>query len=127
MLDSWSEGPTKLAIVDFVDRVTTPGTRISCRPRNGLRYSTTTARSGARSRPTFNWISWSADWPSKPWRTSRCGTNSHTKQRRWGDLSWFGDAVTKHYNGDDSALKVLAGGHSFPPIKDSPSNNMPSG
>jgi phosphoglycolate phosphatase-like HAD superfamily hydrolase len=27
-----------------------------------------------------------------------------------GDLSWFGDAVTKHYNGDDSAMKVLAGG-----------------
>lgn len=25
-----------------------------------------------------------------------------------GDLSWFGEAVTKHYNGDDSALKVLA-------------------
>ncbi|MDT5094007.1 MAG: hypothetical protein QOH60_3370 [Mycobacterium sp.] len=27
-----------------------------------------------------------------------------------GDLAWFGDAVTKHYNGDDSAMKVLAGG-----------------
>ena len=27
-----------------------------------------------------------------------------------GDLSWFGDAVTKHYNGDDSDVKVLAGG-----------------
>ena len=27
-----------------------------------------------------------------------------------GDLAWFGDAVTKHYNGDDSDVEVLAGG-----------------
>jgi hypothetical protein len=27
-----------------------------------------------------------------------------------GDLAWFGNAVTKHYQGDDSELKVLAGG-----------------
>jgi len=27
-----------------------------------------------------------------------------------GDLAWFGDAVTKHYNGDDSDLNILAGG-----------------
>ena len=26
-----------------------------------------------------------------------------------GDLDWFGDAITKHYQGDDSDLKVLAG------------------
>ena len=26
-----------------------------------------------------------------------------------GDLSWFGEAITKHYNGDDSDVKVLAG------------------
>ena len=26
-----------------------------------------------------------------------------------GDLSWFGDAITKHYQGDDTELKVLAG------------------
>ena len=26
-----------------------------------------------------------------------------------GDLSWFGGAITKHYQGDDSDLKVLAG------------------
>ncbi len=26
-----------------------------------------------------------------------------------GDLKWFGDAITKHYQGDDSDLKVLAG------------------
>ena len=26
-----------------------------------------------------------------------------------GDLSWFGGAITKHYQGDDTDLKVLAG------------------
>ena len=25
-----------------------------------------------------------------------------------GDLSWFGDAVTKHYDGDDAQVKILA-------------------
>ena len=28
---------------------------------------------------------------------------------RSGDLNWFGDAITKHYQGDDTDLKVLAG------------------
>ena len=27
-----------------------------------------------------------------------------------GDLAWFGDAINKHYDGDDSQLTVLAGG-----------------
>ena len=26
-----------------------------------------------------------------------------------GDLQWFGGAITKHYQGDDSDLKVLTG------------------
>ena len=35
---------------------------------------------------------------------------SDRTRRRWpGICSWFGDAVTKHYQGDDADLKVLAG------------------
>jgi hypothetical protein len=33
------------------------------------------------------------------------------------DLSWFGDAITKHYNGNDSDVKTLPG-QSFRPFKD---------
>ena len=38
-------------------------------------------------------------WPSK----------NRTRRPYAGDLQWFGGAITKHYQGDDSDLKVLSG------------------
>ena len=41
--------------------------------------------------------------------TRRWPGSSHTWPPVAGDLNWFGGAITKHYQGDDSDLKVLAG------------------
>ena len=35
------------------------------------------------------------------------GRSSHTRRRSRGDLKWLGDAVTKHYQGDDTDVKIL--------------------
>ena len=34
-------------------------------------------------------------------------SSSRTRRRRSGDVEWFGGAITKHYQGDESDLKVL--------------------
>ena len=109
MLDSWNDGPTKSAIVDFVGRVTAEGGRITSRRKRASRSSTTTARCGVRSPRTSSWTSWCAGWPKRPPPTPSLAEQQPYKAALHGDLRWFGDAITKHYQGDDSELKVLAG------------------
>ena len=108
-LDSWHDGPTKSAIVDFVDRVTTEGTdyvepeaRIAVFDNDGTLWV---------EKPAYVQLDFlvrrlaeqvAAD-PSLADRQPYAAAAS-------GDLGWFADAVTKHYNGDDSGLKVLTEG-----------------
>lgn len=105
MLGSWRDGPTKAAIVDFVNRVNTevaPEERVAVFDNDGTLWV---------EKPAYVQLDFlvrrlaeqvTAD-PSladrQPYRAAADG-----------DLGWFGDAVTKHYNGDDSAIKVVAGG-----------------
>ena len=105
VLDSWTEGPTKSAIVDFVGRAVSdvaPEERVAVFDNDGTLWC---------EKPAYIQLDFlvrrlaeqAAADPSlaekDPYRAAAAG-----------DLQWFGDAVTKHYNGDDSALKVLAGG-----------------
>lgn len=110
VLESWNDGPTKSAIVDFVSRVTldggpdfvAPEARIAVFDNDGtlwcekpayiqLDFLVRRLAEQAAADPSL------AD--TQPYRAAAAG-----------DLGWFGDAVTDHYRGDDSALKVLAGG-----------------
>ena len=108
-MDSWRDGPTKSAIVDFVDRVTTAGTdfvepdaRIAVFDNDGTLWV---------EKPAYVQLDFlvrrlaeqAAADPSLAERQPYTAAAS-------GDLAWFGDAVTKHYDGDDSQLTVLAGG-----------------
>lgn len=109
MLDSWKDGPTKAAIVDFVALVTAPGEsyvapeeRIAVFDNDGTLWC---------EKPAYVQLDFLvrrlaqqvAEDPSlaerQPYRAAAAG-----------DLQWFGAAVTKHYEGDDSDLKVLAAG-----------------
>src|SRR3979490_2667136 len=107
-LTSWTDGPTKSAIVDFVGRVTpegadyvAPEARVAVFDNDGTLWC---------EKPAYIQLDFivrrlaeraSAD-PSladqQPYRAAASG-----------DLSWFGGAITKHYQGDDADLKVLAG------------------
>jgi phosphoglycolate phosphatase-like HAD superfamily hydrolase len=102
MLDSWTEGPTKSAIVDFVRLATTklaPVDRVAVFDNDGTLWC---------EKPAYIQLDFlvrqlaaavAAD-PSLAARPAYAAASS-------GDLAWFGDAVTKHYQGDDSDLKEL--------------------
>lgn len=105
MLESWNDGPAKSAIVDFISRAVddVPAVeRVAVFDNDGtlwcekpayiqLDFLVRRLAEQARADPEL------AD--RQPYRAAAAG-----------DLGWFGDAVTRHYNGDDSELKYLADG-----------------
>ncbi|WP_442930867.1 HAD family hydrolase [Mycolicibacterium sp. 050232] len=104
-LQSWNDGPTKSAIVDFVGRVTeqvAPEERVAVFDNDGTLWCEKPAyiQLDFLVRRLAEQAAADPDLAAKQPYTAAAS----------GDLAWFGDAVTKHYNGDDSALKVLAGG-----------------
>ena len=107
-LDSWHDGPTKAAIVDFVARVSTPGTD----------YVEPEARIAVCDNDGTLWVEKPAyvqlDFLVRRLADQAAAVPSLGEQQPYaaaatGDLAWFADAVTKHYDGDDSLLKVLMG------------------
>jgi phosphoserine phosphatase len=108
-LTSWTDGPTKAAIVDFVGRVTA---------NSGPDYVAPEARVAVFDNDGTLWC-------EKPMYiqldflvrrlAEKAGADASLREQQpykaavEGDLQWFGGAITKHYQGDDSDLKVLAG------------------
>ncbi|MHC9292221.1 HAD family hydrolase [Mycobacterium sp. LTG2003] len=109
MLQSWNDGPAKSAITDFVRRVTTEGPD----------YVAPEGRVAVFDNDGTLWVEKPAyiqlDFLVRRLAEQAAGDPELAARQPYqaaaaGDLAWFGDAVTKHYNGDDSGLKVLAGG-----------------
>ncbi len=109
MLESWTEGPTKSAIVDFVGRVTTangpdfvaPEERIAVFDNDGTLWC---------EKPMYIQL----DFLLRRFKEQAEADPSLRDQQPYkaaysGDLQWLGDAVTKHYQGDDTDLKPLMG------------------
>jgi phosphoglycolate phosphatase-like HAD superfamily hydrolase len=106
MLDSWRNGPTKTAIVDFVRRVTGEGpASVAAEERVAVFDNAGTLWC---EKPAYIQLDFlvrrlaeiaDAD-PSLKQRQPYLAAVS-------GDLAWFGNAITKHYQGDDSRIKVL--------------------
>ena len=106
---SWSDGSAKSAIVDFVGRVTT----------DGPDFVAPEARAAVFDNDGTLWCEKPAyiqlDFLVRRLAEQAAADPALAAEQPYqaaaaGDLAWFGDAVTKHYNGDDSALKILAGG-----------------
>lgn len=108
-LKSWVDGPTKSAIVDFVGRVTEEGgadhvvreERVAVFDNDGTLWC---------EKPMYIQL----DFIVRRLAEKASGDASLAAQQPYqsavsGDLKWFGDAITKHYQGDDADLKVLAG------------------
>ncbi|MBB5166994.1 HAD family phosphatase [Mycobacterium sp. AZCC_0083] len=103
MLESWNDGPTKSAIVDFVHMAIThlaPMDRVAVFDNDGTLWC---------EKPAYVQLDFlvrqlaaavAAD-PSLAARPAYAAASS-------GNLTWFGNAVTKHYQGDDSDLNELA-------------------
>ncbi|GLP74068.1 haloacid dehalogenase [Mycobacterium antarcticum] len=108
MLDSWRDGPTKSAIVEFVGRVTTPGpdhvapeARVAVFDNDGTLWC---------EKPMYIQL----DFLLRRFKEQAEADASLRSRQPYqaaytGDLTWLGDAVTKHYQGDDADFKVLLG------------------
>ena len=107
MLENWTDGPTKAAIVDFVGRVSTEG---------GADYVAPEARIAVFDNDGTLWCEKPAyiqlDFIVRRLAQKAAADGSLRERQPYqaaaaGDLSWFGAAITKHYQGDDSDLKTL--------------------
>jgi phosphoglycolate phosphatase-like HAD superfamily hydrolase len=107
-LDSWTEGHTKSAIVDFVNRVTTLGPdfvaaeeRVAVFDNDGTLW----CEKPAYVQLDFLVRRFAAQAAADPSLVAR----QPYRAAATGDLKWFGDAATKHYQGDDSDFKTMLG------------------
>jgi phosphoglycolate phosphatase-like HAD superfamily hydrolase len=103
MLDSWHDGPTKSAIVDFVGRAAAlpPEQRVAVFDNDGTLWV---------EKPAYVQLDFLVRRLAEQAAADPAlADNAPYRAAASGDLAWFGDAVTKHYNGDDSAFKLLAG------------------
>lgn len=108
MLDTWTDGHTKSAIVDFVGRVTAQGpdfvepeARVAVFDNDGTLWC---------EKPMYIQL----DFLLRRFKEQAEADPSLREQQPYraaytGDLQWLGDAVTKHYQGDDTDLKPLMG------------------
>ncbi|WNG86397.1 HAD family hydrolase [Mycobacterium sp. ITM-2016-00317] len=107
-LDSWTDGPTKSAITDFVARVTTEGpdyvepeARVAVFDNDGTLWV---------EKPMYIQLDFIVGRLAEKAATeANLAGQQPYRAAVAGDLSWFGSAITKHYQGDDSGLEVLAG------------------
>jgi phosphoglycolate phosphatase-like HAD superfamily hydrolase len=107
MLESWSDGPTKSAITDFVGRVTTAGgpefvaveERVAVFDNDGTLWC---------EKPMYIQLDFLLRRFKEQAEADPSLRDKQPYQAAYtGDLKWLGDAVTKHYQGDDTDLKPL--------------------
>jgi phosphoglycolate phosphatase-like HAD superfamily hydrolase len=107
MLDTWNDGPTKSAIVDFVDRVT---------PEGGPDYVVPEARVAVFDNDGTLWTEKpmyiQLDFLVRRFREQAEADKSLRERQPYKaayeeDLKWLADAMTKHDRGDDTDLKTL--------------------
>ena len=109
-LESWNDGAAKRAIVDFVRRVTTangpdfvpPADRIATFDNDGTLW----CEQPLPIHFDFIWRRWVDMARQNP---------ALREQQPWKaavekDYAWFGNAVTKHYRGDDSDIPAVMQG-----------------
>ena len=108
MLESWNDGPAKSAIVDFVGRVTTEGpdhvapeARVAVFDNDGTLWC---------EKPMYIQLDFLLRRFKEQAEADPALRDQQPYQAAYtGDLKWLGDAVTKHYQGDDADFKVLMG------------------
>lgn len=105
VLDSWRDGPVKSTIVDFVGRAVRDvptEERVAVFDNDGTLWC---------EKPAYIQLDFLVRRMAEQTKADPSLADRQPYQAAAaGDLAWFGDAVTKHYNGDDAELKVLADG-----------------
>ncbi|PND55209.1 acid phosphatase [Mycobacterium sp. ENV421] len=104
MLESWADGAAKSALVEFTARAVdsvAPEERVAVFDNDGTLWC---------EKPAYIQLDFLVRRIAEQVALDPAlATEQPYTAATSGDLGWFGDAVTKHYNGDDSDLKLLAG------------------
>ena len=109
-LASWNDTPTRAAITDFVAQVTQPDS-----PHFVLPEGRVAVFDNDGTLWTEKPLPIQADFLLRRIGEMGAADPSLTSRQPWKavaekDYAWLSGVITKHYNGDDSDLKVLAGG-----------------
>ncbi len=103
-LHTWNDGPAKSAVVDFVGRAVrdvAPADRVAVFDNDGTLWV---------EKPAYVQLDFLVRrLAERAAADPGLADNPPYAAAAAGNLGWFGDAVTKHYDGDDSAIKALAG------------------
>ena len=117
MLDSWNDGPTKSAIVDFVGRVTAEGpdfvapeARVAVFDNDGTLWC---------EKPMYIQLDFLLRRFKEQAEADPALREKQPYQAAYtGDLKWLGDAVTKHYQGDDTRPQTAYGSDPYVAARD---------
>ena len=108
-LTSWNDTPTRAAIEAYVSSVTTDGPdfvppeeRIAVFDNDGTLVDREADPDPARLHSAPHGRAWQR--PTRRFGTSNPGRRPYEK-----DMKWLGEAMVKHYHGDDGDLKLLMG------------------
>ena len=109
-LESWNDGAAKSAILDFVTKVTTPNSLAFVPPADRI---ATFDNDGTLwcEKPMYIQL----DFILRRWVEMANETPALREQQPWKaavekDYAWLGNAVTKHYRGDDSDMPAVMKG-----------------
>jgi phosphoglycolate phosphatase-like HAD superfamily hydrolase len=108
-LASWNDGPTKSTIVDFVDGVTLEGGPDYVEPQERVAVFDNDGTLWCE-KPMYIQLDFLIRrFAEQARQDASLRERQPYKAAVDGDLNWFGEAVTKHYEGDDSDVKPLVG------------------
>lgn len=109
-LSSWENTPTKKAITDFVAKVTNPSGPDYVPPEERIATFDCDGTLWCEE-PVQIQIAWILQqMASMAEKNPSLRTEQPFKAAYEKDMAWFGNAITKHYEGDDTETKVLLGG-----------------
>jgi phosphoserine phosphatase len=109
-LRTWRDGSTKTSIVNFVDRVTAQGTPDFVAPEDRIAVFDNDGTLWCEKPLPVQ-----MDFLLRRIDEQAMQDESLRDKQPWKavfnkDYKWLSDVITKHYNGDDSNLKLMAGG-----------------
>ncbi|RDI28118.1 HAD family hydrolase [Rhodococcus sp. AG1013] len=108
-LESWADGGTRSAIVDFVDRVTAVGGPDFVEPEDRVAVFDNDGTLWCEKPMPIQ-----LDFTVRRFAEMATGEPDLRQKQPWkaayeNDLQWLGTAMVKHYQGDDGDLKLLMG------------------
>lgn len=107
VLESWNDTPTRRAIIDFVDAVTTGPDAVPAAERVAVFDNDGTLWTEKPMPTQLHFIV--QRWAGQAKADPSLAEHQPYKAVVSGDYAWIGAAVDKHYAGDDSDLRALIG------------------